>query len=324
MKKIVLAAVIGAVVCGMGSLVWAESSVKATPAVQIIENEGDSDTYIGPVYFPDFYESSGKEECRDNLKVWSKKKMSEYLDQKGFLESQGGFPPAKHCRYACPQNKSGSCGTKVTCRDGGARGIDVESGLDLADDDGDGDTSEDRPGKVTVDKDDYYDLKDLSGEVEINPGYEESAKVLFSWTVRVEGNIPQDSDHKNGRNVKGISVWPVLCYHWHGTSYQDYEGGQVKTQLYIKGINGGDDYAAVGDPVEMTVPPTGESKVKIVTSSDPTLTGSYVAKPGDFGGSLPSKIEYKLKWANATALRIKSPKGQRNMVVTVMPLTEKK
>lgn len=239
--------------------------------------------------------------------------MSDYLDENGFLKSQGGFLSSKNCKYACQQDeeKPGSCGTKVSCSNSKARGIDVESG--------DGKT-----GKVTVGEDDYYDLEDLAGEVEINPGYEESAKALFSWIVRVEGNIPKDCNHKDKTNVNGISIWPVLCHPWHGTNYQDYEGGQVKTQLYIKGINGGSDYIAVGDPVEMTVPPTGKSKVKIVTVSDPTLTGSYVAKPGDFGGSLPNKIEYKLKWANHTALRIKSPKGQRNMVVTLMPLTEEK
>ena len=327
MKKIVCGAVVVCVFFGMGDLARAKSEGNATPAAQIEEPEGESDSYLGPVYFPRFYGSKGESKCVDNLEEWSKKKMSKYLDENGFLKSQGGFLPSKNCKFACKQNASGSCGTKVACAASLARGIDVESGLDLADDDGDMDTSEERPGKVTVtnrdgEEDDYYDLKDLSGEVTVDSEFKKSTKVLFVWQVRVEGHVPLDCNHKSGVKIKGIAIWPELCHPWHGTSWQDYEGGQVKTQLYIKTEDG--DYSAVGDPVELTVPPVGKSKIKVVTVSDPTIFGSHIVVPDDFGGELPSTIEYKLKWANATPLRIKSLKGQRRMTIKVMPLTEEK
>lgn len=306
MKRVILAAVIGCVSFGAGNSAYAESSVKATPLVKITQSEGDEDAYLGPVYFPNFYKSSGESACGNYLKnTLSKQKMSKYIDdENGF---KGGS--LKNCKFCCEKDEKGSCGKKVSCSSSRARGIDVESG-------------EGKTGKVTVGDDDYYNLEDLSGKIEITPGYEESSKVLFSWTVRVEGSIPKDCDHKKGDTFRGISVWPVLCHPWHGTSHQDYEGGQVKTQLYIR-VKGEDAYAAVGNPVEMTVPPTGKSKVHVTTKSDPTLSGSYVVKPSDFGGSLPNEIEYTLKWANHTALRLKSPKKQRNLVVMVMPLTQK-
>ncbi len=312
MKKIVAVAVAVGVIWGLGRLVGAESKVKATPLVKITQNEGDNDVYIGPVYFPEFYKSVGEDACETTLEELSGTKMSETIDDNGFLIERGNFWPSKNCKYSCHRDTAtGKCNQQNNCS---GNGIDIES----------------RKG-LSVGEDDYYDLEGLSGEIEISPGYEESAKALFTWTVRVEGSIPKDSDHrKGGRLLSGISVWPVLCHPWHGTSYQDYEGGQVKTQLYIKDASGGgsaddDNYVAVGEPVEMTVPPTGKSKVAITTVSDPTLTGSYVLKPSDFNSeALPNKIEYRLKWANHTALRIKSPAGERSLVVTVMPLTEEK
>jgi len=312
MWRIIVVMVMAGILLDFGRSLWAESSVKAAPLVKTSQKEGDKDAYIGPEYFPKFYKSVGEDACETTLKELSGTKMSETIDDNGFLIERGNFWPSKNCKYSCHRDTAtGECNQQNNCS---GNGIDIES----------------RKG-LSVGEDDYYDLEGLSGEIEISPGYEESAKALFTWTVRVEGSIPKDSDHrKGGRLLSGISVWPALCHPWHGTSYQDYEGGQVKTQLYIKDASGGgaadeDNYAAVGEPVEMTVPPTGKSKVAITTVSDPTLTGSYAVKPSDFvSGALPNKIEYRLKWANHTALRIKSPGKQRDLVATVMPLTQEK
>lgn len=315
--------VIAAVFLTIARYVSADSSVKANPLVKIREKEGSTHDYIGPVYFPDFHKNTGKrveEDCEDFLKELNGKKMSEYLDSRGFLKSKGSFFSSKNCKYACPENTSGSCREKdlVKCGNSDSRGIDIESG-------------EGKTGMVSADEDDYYDLEGLSGKIEVASGYKKTSKMLFSWTVRVEGYIPKDCDHSKGKIVSGISVWPVLCHPWHGISHQNYAGGQVKTQLYILGAKTADGktehkddegYVAVGEPVEMTVPLI-KSKVKVGSGSDPTLTGSYVLTPGDFSsGEIPDEIEYKLKWANHTALRIKSPKGQRNLVITRMPLTQ--
>ncbi len=336
MKKFVLAVIAG-IFLNVGRFVWAESDVNASPMVKVMQHEGEDDAYLGPEYFPDFYKNTGyrsaEKSCADYLtNTISKEKLSAVVDKDNGLKG-GEFLSAKNCRYACPQDKTtGSCDVKrdelVSCGSGSARGIDVESGKGK--------------NKLTAGegddwdlKDDYYDLDGLSGSLEIDSGYKELGKALFTWTVRVEGNIPEDCDHAGGARIKGISVWPVLCHPWHGKSYQRYDGGQVKTQLYVKGVKETDadgeykpkdkeDYIAVGEPVEMTVPLI-NSKVTVGSGSDPTLTGSYVLIPGDFSsGAFPDKIEYKLKWANHTALRLKSPAEQRNLVVTLMPLTEEK
>ena len=317
MKRIILAAVMGGGLFLPGNFIYAgstnESTVKAAPLVKISQVKGDTDDFIGPVYFPNFYKNtnvkSSESGCENYLtKIRNQKMYPDYIDKNGFNANKargttGAFLSAKNCKHACTREAEGSC-AETSCANG--QGIDVESGSG-------------KSGKVTVDDEDFYDLAGLKGEIEISPGYEKLGKILISWTVRVVGNIPKDCDHYTGTKVRGIAVWPVLCHPWHGISYQDYEGGQVKTRLYISQDN--KTYFAVGKTVEMTVPPL-VSKVKVGTGSDPTLTGSCMLSPDDFGGELPKTIQYKLKWSNHTALRIKSPGKQRNLVVTLMPITK--
>ena len=112
---------------------------------------------------------------------------------------------------------------------------------------------------------------------------------------------------------------------WHGTSRQNYDGGQVKVQLYVqdavadtgnKEYKDDDGYVAVGEPVEMTVPLM-KSEVAVGSGSDPTLTGSYVVSADNFSlKQLPATVKYKIKWANHTAFRIMSPENQRSLVAT--------
>lgn len=327
---------------GWVGALWAESKVTVTPKVQLEEKRGDTDAYIGPVYFPDFYKSDCKNkndaDCANYLEGLRNKKMyPDYIDENGFLKDTGEF--LRHGRRYCCQNGfvTGDCNI-IRLQKGksadNCRGIDVESGLDFADEDKDGNVSESRPGKVSAGEDEYYGLAGLSGEVKIDPGYETQGKILFSWTVRVEGFNPEDVDHYTGEKVNGIAVWPVLCERWRGTSHQDYGSGQVKTQLYVLGVKtedgkpeyeDEDGYAAVGEPVEMTIPAP-KDKVSVVSHMpppDPTLTGSFLLKPGDFpDAKLPSVIYYRLKWSNRSAVRIKSPEDQRNLVVTIMPVTQ--
>lgn len=343
MKRISLMFLCGGLFLGCVCAAYAESSVTATPKVQIAGKQGDTDdAYIGPVYFPDFkgtvYSRERDAPCVEDLQNFSNKKMyPDYINENGvglavLLRS---FPPKHGYKYCCKRDTvTGACNRikKSGSEKGDCKGIDMESGLDLADEDKDGNTSEDRPGKITVGEDDYYDLADLSGEIKIEPGYKTQGKILFSWTVRVEGFNPEDVDHYTGEMVNGIAVWPVLCMPWLGTSHQDYSGGQVKTQLYVAGVKAeegkekdGEGYAAVGEPVEMTVPAP-KDKVSVVSHmppSDPTLTGSFLLKPEDFpDDKLPDVIYYKLKWSNHSAIRIMSPKGQRSLGYTLMPVTQ--
>lgn len=339
MNRIILAVVIGWGFFPGPYTAYAESEVKATPKVQVAEKLGETDAYIGPVYFPAFKAiplNKSDNDCAAHLEELSNQKMSKYIDENGFDKEKGGFlRPNRGRKYSCRRDTdTGECLDIKRGLEGGS-GIDVESGKDLSDKDKDGDITEPVPGKVTLgdgdDAEDYYDLADLSGDIDISSGYEKQGKILFSWGVRVEGILPDDCDHFKGDRIKGIAVWPVLCYTWRGTSEQDYGGGQVKTQLYIKGAKGTDSdakdedgYVAVGVPFEMTVPQA--KPVNIVSympTPDPTLEGSYMLKPSDFAeGELPEKISYKLKWSNNTALRIKSPQGQRSLGYTFMPVTQ--
>lgn len=344
MKRISLMFLCGGLFLGCVCAVYAESSVTATPKVQLVGKQGDTDdAYIGPVYFPDFegtvYSRKRDELSAEYLKAVSNKKMYPlYINENGvglavLLRS---FPPKHGYKYCCKRDPvTGACNRIKKSESksddwGDCKGIDMESGLDLADEDKDGNTSEDRPGKISVGDDEYYDLAGLSGDINIDPGYETQGKILFSWTVRVEGFNPEDVDHYTGEMVNGIAVWPVLCMPWLGTSHQDYSGGQVKTQLYVADLakdkeKDEEGYAAVGEPVEMTIPAP-KDKVSVVSHmppSDPTLTGSFLLKPSDFpDGKLPSVISYKLKWCNHSAIRISSPAGQRSLTLTLMPVTQ--
>lgn len=326
MKKAIFFLTVIGVLLGSAGIPFAQSSVKKTPLVKVAEHKGAGDAYIGPEFFPDFYKNTnyrgGEEGCLTTLANLSGQKMAGLVNKAGFLESSGGFLTMERCRWSCYRGDiTGKCNVKDDCL---GKGIDIESGRENL--------------KTSVDDDDYYDLEELDGEIEIGAGYEKTSKVLFSWSVRVEGQAPQDCDHFSGDLVTGISVWPVLCHPWRGTSYQNYEGGQVKTQLYILGAKAGaeskeykdtEGYVAVGKPLEMTIPKVNMAMAQSDWTpppppppSDPTLTGSYIVEPGSFPeGKLPAKISYKLKWSNHTALRIKSPGGQRSLIVTLLPIT---
>ena len=319
-----------------------ETKIKAESLMSVVEKVGKDDAYIGPMYFPDFYKftnvPSSETATKDAIENLSNKKLSSKVNENGFLKTKGGFLASKNCDGACQRTESGKC-EKVACS--GGEGIDVKGsiiemeGNDVTCDD---DFFRDLPFKIKGSSDDYYTVK-------ITAGYEEVSKLLFSWSVRVEGYKPVDIDHGRGKKISGIAIWPVLAHPWHGTSYQDYTGGQVRVQLYIRDaeedeakrlsvvnpdgedVEDSDGFMSVGVPIEMTVPPVGSGTVKVGTGSDPTLIGSYVVTKDNFkdasgSNKLPNKIRYKLKWANHTALRIKSPAKQRNIVVTKIPVTE--
>ena len=70
---------IGVMLLGWSGLAIAESVVNKTPLVRVAEHKGTGDAYIGPEYFPDFYEFAGRaeESCKEKLTGMSKKKLSE-------------------------------------------------------------------------------------------------------------------------------------------------------------------------------------------------------------------------------------------------------
>jgi len=154
------------------------------------------------------------------------------------------------------------------------------------------------------------DLKMTLTAKDIPEGYRKTAKILVTWTVRIEGECyPWGIGH-------------VICEPWIGTIEFYCPEGDVKT--YLKAtykVNGETKGAIIGTPVVMTMPPT-----KTVSQQrDPTLTGTYVITAEDFSNKeIPDNLELTIFWENFTSLRIKSPDSMRNMIVNVIPFTKNK
>ena len=167
-----------------------------------------------------------------------------------------------------------------------------------------------------LEKGEYQGIPGLLGTVKPAKGYRKTTKILFTWTVRLEGyNEP-------------LAVWPFICDPHHGTSYQEFPPGSLKTQLYVKGTKYqspfDDGYAQVGQIAEMTVPSSGKGTT-FSNSSDPTITGSYALLPSDFvGGRIPLEVVFEIRWYNETSMKLKSPGKQRNVIATVFPVTSQR
>ncbi|MFA5319664.1 MAG: hypothetical protein WC418_00550, partial [Candidatus Omnitrophota bacterium] len=134
----------------------------------------------------------------------------------------------------------------------------------------------------------------------IPEAYRKTATVLVTWTIRVEGY-----------GTEGYVIWPKLCSSWHGTSEQSFPEDVVKTRLYVNDT-------LLGQDAVMTIP-AGNS-VTLTQVNDPTHTGSYLVKPGDFGGELPATLDIELRWINETSMKIVSPASMRSMLITLTPI----
>ena len=150
----------------------------------------------------------------------------------------------------------------------------------------------------------------IAGSIAIPRGYRNIAKVLFTWTVRVEGlGTP-------------ITIWPTHCSPWHGTMDQQF-GGQVQTQLYIK--IPGKGYQAVGDIVQLSMPLSNQA---IAQYNDPTISGSYLLTGDDFvtqttvRSALPVTVDFELRWFNDSSYDIRSPANQYQLTATLLPIEE--
>jgi hypothetical protein len=156
----------------------------------------------------------------------------------------------------------------------------------------------------------------------IDSSYRKSAKILVTWTVRLEGASVL------------YSVNPEFCTTWYGTVTEAFPKGKVKTALYVNGIK-------MGNEVALELPAT---STQIVTEApagggddwgggpngnvdtDPTLVGSYVLKASDFpNGQFPASIDLiEVRWKNETPMNIRSPKGMRSILINFLPVTKQK
>lgn len=143
------------------------------------------------------------------------------------------------------------------------------------------------------------DIGQIAGDA-----YRTTAKVIVTWTLRVEAYQVM------------INPWtPVrLCSPWHGTIQEDFPGGEVASMLYVNGKQ-------MGNEATMTFPALGSGSN--TNASDPTITGSVALTAADFGGTFPSgPLNVEIRWINRTiGAQVKTPAYMRNMTIFIDPVT---
>jgi hypothetical protein len=151
-------------------------------------------------------------------------------------------------------------------------------------------------------------IQDLTTTVNIPANLRKGTKILFTWTVRIEGSSPS-----------AYAINPRLCGgSWWGTSNQEFPEGQVKTSLVVNGTR-----LAVA---EMTIP---SSVNRSITQTpppprrDPTHTASYLLAPADIGLSeFPASLNVQVQWYNDTSQILTTPANQHNLVINGVPVNQ--
>jgi len=165
----------------------------------------------------------------------------------------------------------------------------------------------------------YKNIPGLSMVYQPEEAIRKTANLLITWTVRIEAYkhcgvdndrcaIASTAEYCDGDAYK---IWPDICDYWHGTSNQEFPGGEIKTALFINGTQQGLETV-------MTVPGGGVSSS--YQPNDPTHTGSFLLTPESFpNGMLPATLDIAIKWYNDTSMQIRSRQQMRNLIITVIP-----
>ncbi|MDO8749109.1 MAG: hypothetical protein Q7J72_08370 [Candidatus Omnitrophota bacterium] len=307
----------------IAALAFSESAVKVNPEATIGEFIGNTTVYLSPTKFPKFSNgSSDNKRCARYLEFTMSSDPDTLPDRAYYINASGILPgygrsEDKHCRY---HNEFNETTGQYDC---------IKNGI----------SAPEECGSIDCGNQEYVSLELNSNSVNsinIPAGYRNIAKVLFTWTVRVVGNRPNECSRNGGKELNGLAIWPLLCHPWHnGKITQDFSGGQVQTQLYIKGsgtiiAKNADSDSAGWAPLDfiasMTVPAGPPGVVN--EPGDPTITGSYIVTKDDFLNSitgkntLPPIIYFKLMWHNDSPLVVESLANQRNVVAMLMPITD--
>ena len=142
------------------------------------------------------------------------------------------------------------------------------------------------------------DLQMTLTSSEIPEAYRRTAKILVTWTVRLEGDCYE------------WGIGHSICEPWIGAFSMNCPGGDVDTHLTVND--------KPGPPVTMAIP-SAETKGPVM-QRDPTLTGTSVIKASDFpDNQIPLPLTLRIYWENKTSMRITSPDKMRNMIVNVIP-----
>lgn len=145
----------------------------------------------------------------------------------------------------------------------------------------------------------------------IGRAYQKDTNIFVTWTVRVVGDavfIP----------IPRVCQALGIGGRWAGYAYEEFKGGKVYTRLMVNGQQR-------GNTAIMTIPFKGG--IGRFTPSDPTILGSALLRPEDFGGKFPNYLDFEVQWLNNTSLIIASPLDKagnttRNLVVTIMPVQD--
>jgi hypothetical protein len=177
--------------------------------------------------------------------------------------------------------------------------------------------------------------------------YLTSAKLVVSWTMQVFNRSPTASEQVDDIQTRlcpgaptsrtDPSLFPSQSYTQTYMLHRNFPGGfQVRTRLFVKptfgtaGPKGGE--FSVSMPA--TEPLTTTKVIRITgtkqpdpppqsfrgNSCDPTVTGSVVLQPSDFGGRFPDMVTLTVQWLNDTPQTVFSPAKSRQMTVTIVPL----
>jgi len=187
------------------------------------------------------------------------------------------------------------------------------------------------------DKAAYTDLQGLRiKDYEVPEEYRTTSKIIVSWTMQVLGDSPNDAEQQPDLPALVCPGMPenetVYIEGGHensiiSTKYllqRKYPAGfQVKSQL-VATAPGISDKVVKG-PFALSMPEGNDrTYTKIVTitiiGTDPTLTGTVILEPSDFGGKFPAKITMQVQWINDTPLTVYTPADSRQMTVTIVPL----
>ncbi|HQO37393.1 MAG TPA: hypothetical protein PK107_01080 [Candidatus Omnitrophota bacterium] len=160
------------------------------------------------------------------------------------------------------------------------------------------------------------DLVIKLGAGALNPKYSETAKILVTWTMRIEGECPK------------WHIGHFICEPYNGSVSFLCKKENVETWVRVK-YDLLDENGKFIKTVEKDLKPRvmiemPETQTK-TTQSDPTLTGTYVITAQDFpdnGNRIPAGLTLRVYWEHKGAMYIYSPDGMRNMIVNVIPYTK--
>lgn len=316
------------VILSWAGIAFSDSEKMSTPPPGIGKFVGEDDVYFEPTRFPVFSQGS----CRENQKCsdWVEEKISglnrKDAVEKGLLVLKDESVPGQYMMA-----EYGKSDTRCY----GPGEFNFEKG------------EYEKAGKITGGGwitlgNSEYAVLELGGKEEnmfaVTAGYENIAKVEFTWKVRVEGAIPNSYKCFKGTEVSGIQMMPLFCSARHACSIkQDFSGGQVKMRLYIMGkdkdgnvikakkATGAEyvgDYAPFDPISEMTLPSLDKiTSTTENTPGDPTITGSRVVTKDDFDGvALPAEIYFKLMLLNDSPVVANSLGKERNVTVLEVPI----